>query len=348
MHIHLRIVRAGSLVATAAVLLAMAACAEKEATAPRSVPTEVSTDVVQDGVDLRGARAGWHATVQQADSMRRVSTTAALPVVYHGGPTMSGANKVVAIYWGQAPLYNNGPTPGTTGSGNSDFSLIGYFLRNMGGTPFWLINQQYTDAQGRGIPNSLQYTQFWANNVTPIGIWPRDSQIRQMIASGFYTKYAPSSSTIYVVFTAKWVNAGGSFGPGGYCAYHDRFSYFNGAAYMSIKYAVMPYNATYPAACTAVNAQGHTPNGDFAGDAEVNTLSHELEEAVTDPQLNAWYDNANPGQENADKCAWTFGRTYPAANGSQANVKFGSKHFLIQRNWKIGPIPWQQVGCAMN
>ena len=37
-------------------------------------------------------------------------------------------------------------------------------------------------------------------------------------------------------------------------------------------------------------------------------IAHELEEAVTDPDLNAWYDTR--GYENADKCAWTFGTTH--------------------------------------
>ena len=60
-------------------------------------------------------------------------------------------------------------------------------------------------------------------------------------------------------------------------------------------------------------------------------LSHELEEATTDPDLNAWYDTR--GNENADKCAWTFGTTYKASNGSLANVKLGARDFLIQRNW---------------
>ena len=38
-----------------------------------------------------------------------------------------------------------------------------------------------------------------------------------------------------------------------------------------------------------------------------SVIAHELVEAVSDPQLNAWYDRR--GYENADKCAWTFGST---------------------------------------
>jgi hypothetical protein len=36
-------------------------------------------------------------------------------------------------------------------------------------------------------------------------------------------------------------------------------------------------------------------------------IAHESEEAISDPDLNAWYDSR--GEENADKCAWTFGHS---------------------------------------
>jgi hypothetical protein len=63
-------------------------------------------------------------------------------------------------------------------------------------------------------------------------------------------------------------------------------------------------------------------------------IAHELQEAVTDPDLNAWYDRR--GQENADKCAWTFGTESTAPNGSKYNVTFpnaSGRSFLIQQNW---------------
>ena len=39
------------------------------------------------------------------------------------------------------------------------------------------------------------------------------------------------------------------------------------------------------------------------------------------------------GYKNGDKCAWTVGTTYTVANGSRANVKLGSRDYLIQQNW---------------
>lgn len=66
-------------------------------------------------------------------------------------------------------------------------------------------------------------------------------------------------------------------------------------------------------------------------DAMAPVILHELEESTTDPELNAWYDSS--GNENADKCQWTFGTEYTVANGSHANMKLGLRDFLIQRNW---------------
>jgi len=63
-----------------------------------------------------------------------------------------------------------------------------------------------------------------------------------------------------------------------------------------------------------------------------SVVVHELEEAATDPDLNAWWSNASGG-ENADLCAWTFGATYTVANGSKANVKWGARDYMIQQNW---------------
>ena len=73
------------------------------------------------------------------------------------------------------------------------------------------------------------------------------------------------------------------------------------------------------------------PNGNAGADGMASVLAHELEEAATDPDLNAWYDRR--GYENADKCAWTFGAEYTAANGTRANMHLGSRDFLIQQNW---------------
>jgi coproporphyrinogen III oxidase len=63
----------------------------------------------------------------------------------------------------------------------------------------------------------------------------------------------------------------------------------------------------------------------------ISVVAHELEEAITDPNLNAYYDSS--GNENADKCAWTFGQAQTLLpSGAYYNMTVAGLHFLVQRN----------------
>jgi hypothetical protein len=277
-----------------------------------------------------GARV--HVLRTRNDHSRRTAPSgaagAALPgygIDYHGGPVVPAEN-VFSIYWASSTIYANGPTPGTTGSGSADGSLVGYFLNHLGGSPYYNINTTYADTVGSGhtVANSLAYSGYWADNAgAPSGSQTvSDAAIQSEILAGFSSgKVAYDPATVYAVFSSGSVNLGGKFLTS-YCAYHGSFS----SSYGTVLYAVMPYNNAGPGTCTALLA----PNGDAAADAEVNTLAHELEEANTDPQLNAWW-NSGSGAENADQCAWNFGAQ--GLSGGQANITVGTKNFLVQQNW---------------
>jgi len=257
-------------------------------------------------------------------------------IFYHGGSVLQSGTKVVAVYWASSTIYNGGPTAGTTGSGAGDGSLVGLFLRNLGGSPYFNINHTYTDGSGALIANSVTYTGFWANNsnVPADGATVTDAQMVAMLQSGFNTgKLTYDPGTLYAIFTAGTVNLGGGFGTQ-YCAYHTHGT-VNGN--QTVLYAAMPYDNAYPGACTNGSA---SPNNDPGADAEVNTLAHETEETTTDMLGTAWFDRR--GYENADKCAWTWGTTY-TSNGGLANMNIGGKDFLVQRNW----VNAGSGGCAL-
>ena len=117
-------------------------------------------------------------------------------IQYHGGPVMI-APKAVAIYWGNSVIFAGGPVPGTTGPAASDGSLIGYFMTNLGGTPYYNINTTYTDANGTPIPNALTYAGFWANNhnVKPECTNVSDQTIQNEIVWGSITARSPTTRT---------------------------------------------------------------------------------------------------------------------------------------------------------
>lgn len=259
---------------------------------------------------------------------------------YHGGrvaaPTAGSAFHVVSIYWSATQIYTGGPSSsGTDLSGTScvDGSLVGTFLNNLNDSAYYNINKTYWDNIGgslRYVSGNVVYDGCWADGSNaPSGTQSvSDAAIRAEIVAGFSTgRLTYAADTIYSVFSAGGVNLGGQAFTQ-YCAYHGHFSWTDSTNHVQdVIYAVMPYNA-YSTSCMG---QAVGPNGD-AADFEVNTLVHEIEEANTDPDLNAWYDRR--GYENADKCAWTWGTTSTASNGAKYNVSLGGKNWLIQRNWK--------------
>jgi hypothetical protein len=284
-------------------------------TTPDAMPQEPSPSVVRI-FPLRSAVQASGRDDGQLGQAKPGGGGGSTGILYHGGPILV-TPKVAALYWSTSVIYGGGPTPGTTGTGAADGSIVGHFMRNLGGSPYWNINNTYTNGSGQRVANSLGYTQMWAANQAPPAS-PTDAQIQGLIISGFTGgQLSYDANTIYAVFTGPGVNLGGGFGSQ-YCAYHGHFTW-NGN---DVKFAAMPRNYDFPSGCTSGKA---STNGDPAADAEVNTLAHELEEAATDPDLNAWYDRR--GYENADKCAWNFGTT------ANSNMTLGGKLYLVQLNW---------------
>ncbi len=91
----------------------------------------------------------------------------------------------------------------------------------------------------------------------------------------------------------------------GFCGYHRAF----GSNSDKTVYADLPYEGT---SCNG----GQAPNGSLAADGAVSTLSHELNDAITDPlELDhAWIDLA--GNEIADMCDQEYGRPLGSTNPS--------------------------------
>jgi len=324
-----------------AVLLGVAACTDSttKVTEPVALHPVFSNSYpeLNDNKHIMKLKDEGKKDAQEAEKLARDEAHArpgggGTGISYHGGPVLLSGTNVVAIYWStpaNAPIYQGGPTSGS-GTGAQDGSLVGYFLRNLGGSPYFNINSTYTNGTTAHIANVVNYTGFWANAATnaPSGTTSvSDAQMIAMLQSGFNSgAITYDASTLYAIFTSGKVNLGGGFGTQ-YCAYHTHGTVSIGGVNKTILYAAQPYNNAYPGACTEGTA---SPNGDAGADAEVNTLAHEIEETTTDMMANAWFDNR--GYENADKCAWNFGSTY-TSNGGVANMQIGTKQFLIQQNW---------------
>jgi hypothetical protein len=329
--------RISSMVAVATGIAALAACNDANPNQPRvpAQPAEAATatqhlgiaPVRPSGIRFNEGNELNHGNAKPSGPSNAATGTG---ISFHGGPLLTSQTKVAAVYWSSTVIYNGGPTPGTTGAGSSDGSLVGYFLSHIGGSPYFNINTTYYNASGTHVANIVNYTQFYANNtsVPASGANVSDASMLSMLQSAFNNgKLTYDAGTLYAIFTKGTVNLGGGFGTQ-YCAYHSWGTVTVGGVARTVLYAAMPDDDAKASACTSGLAAA---NGDAHADAEVSTLVHEIEETTTDENGNAWYDST--GYENADKCAWTYGTTYTTSFGGKANVHLGTKDYLIQRNW---------------
>ena len=122
-----------------------------------------------------------------------------------------------------------------------------------------------------------------------------------------------------------------------YCAYH---SSFNISGHGLTLWANQPYIGFADGHCNSGSATAR-PNGDVT-DHELNVLSHEHNEAITDPTGGGWFDVDGSG-ENGDKCNFNFG-TRIANNG------VGDYNQLINHNPYEIQLEWSNAitGCAAN
>ena len=229
---------------------------------------------------------------------------------YHGGPVMTAStNNVYYIWYG---TWSNG-----------DKNILTNLAGHIGGSPYFNINTTYYNGSNVHVKNSIAFAGDTTDNYS-LGKSLSDSAILSAVSSAITSGRLPkNTNAVYFLLTAADVNATSGFCTQ-YCGWHDHAT----VSGSDIKYAFVGNPARCPSACT----NGTTPpNGSVGADGMASIISHELEEAVTDPDLNAWYDSR--GEENADKCAWTWGTTYTTSNGGVANMNLGGSDYLIQRNW---------------
>ena len=226
-------------------------------------------------------------------------------ISYHGGPVMLGTPSIHYIWYGNW-------------SGNSATSILTSFAQNLGGSSYEGINATYYDGSNNHVSGAIGFAGSSNDNYSH-GTSLTDSDIQAIVAAQNPT----DSNAIYFVLTSSDVNETSGFCTQ-YCGWHDNAT-INGR---NIKYAFVGNPDRCPSAC---EDQTTSPNGNAGADGMASIIAHESEEAISDPDLNAWYDTR--GAENADKCAWTFGSESTASNGSKYNITLGGSHYLIQQNW---------------
>jgi hypothetical protein len=211
----------------------------------------------------------------------------ASPLIDHGGRVLP-AGGTYAIWWGNQAAF---PSDAKAG--------LDTFFQGLNGTGFLGIADQYM----RGSKTTTGFVTNWSDSSSPPTHAPSTSTIvaeacKVLGANG----QMPDSTAIYFVYTSNFPRHAN------FCAWH----YYGACNGKIIQVAYMP-NTKGIAGCDPGNL--YACNSYSEGTRSLaNVTSHEYMEAITDPDVSAWYDAS--GAEIGDKCAWQFSSCVSLSTGS--------------------------------
>ena len=256
------------------------------------------------GVAALGARADARPSVLRAGNPAGIvfahgSSGNARPhgkspdLIWHNGDVMHSGADVTPIFWGSS-----------WAAGDDEVTGLGDFYAGVGGTSYLGTTTEYTDSSGHVSDGVISGSALFDGSSAPrrapstsAVLAVVDANIAKPVANGYYPVYSDQPR-----------------GHANYCAWHS-WGTINGVL---VQFAFFFKLDSDP---------GCDPGDDTSGNSQglaalANVSGHELSEALTDPHGDGWYDSS--GEENADKCAWTF---------SGNLLSFGKRQWKIQGNW---------------
>jgi hypothetical protein len=224
-------------------------------------------------------------------------------------------------------------------------SVINQFFTDVahdsgGANNVYPVAKQYTDGSG-----AIQYQSIFGGSYVAHDPLPAngcddgfdtycltDEQLQHEIQSVMTAKgWQGGLNHIFFLMTPNGVGScgdgvSGECSTNAFCAYHSAF----GPASAPVIYANEPYEGPDPNGGCAADSQGF-PN-DLDGDTTINTISHEHNEAITDPFGNGWI--ASDGSENGDLCAYGFGTAVGTTSNEQPYNQLINNHpYSLQQEW---------------
>jgi hypothetical protein len=266
------------------------------------------------------------------------------PLTYHGltsGPygSVMRTNTTYAIYWFPSGYAN---PCGAVDTGCADYEgKINQYFTDVAADSGKTTNVYSTDTQYYDLTGSIAYQSAFggsyvdttpfptSGNCTAATVCLTDAELETEIQNVLTAKgWQASPTNMYFLMTPDGVasctdNTNTECSTNVFCAYHSAFGSFAAP----VIYANQPYDATI----NGCQSQ-ESPNHDDA-DSELSTISHEHNEAITDPYSGAWYsDGAGASGEIGDLCAWTFG-TPSGAPGAEYNQTINGHHYWLQEEY---------------
>ena len=217
-------------------------------------------------------------------------------LIYHGGK-INQVPVVKLIFWG--PSWQTSP--------GDKISGMDTFYKGWTGSNYAKINTEFYGTNGQ-VSSSINYQGYVLDGSPANSI--DGNVILSRVCANIPTP-DPNGNGYYVVYTEA------PRGSANYCGWHS-YGYCNG---FPVQFAFI-FNLDGDNGCSVGSP---APNPGWQMSQGVHALAgvsaHELSEMTTDPDTSGgWFDSS--GQENADKCAWTFPSSYSVfANGISWHIQ---------------------------
>ncbi len=220
---------------------------------------------------------GFEPNARVANEANTATRTRSANMTYHGGPIMPSV-VTQTIFWGTSW----GSYAGDEISG-MDAWYDGFNLSNYAKT-----SDEYTGTNGQVTPNTTHLGHIIDTSASVDG--SNSATILAEVCK--VVRPDTSGNGYYAVYTDT------PRGSAGYCAYHSYGTCGGTPVQFAHFFKLDGDTGCDPKDTSGLHSQGLA--------AIANVSGHEFSEARTDPASPAaWYDSA--GNENGDKCGWTFG-----------------------------------------
>ncbi|MBS0265146.1 MAG: fibronectin type III domain-containing protein [Planctomycetes bacterium] len=233
-----------------------------------------------------GRTAELRVTAVSAE-VEHLESRALLTVTYHGGALLASV-EAQAVYLGSDWKTNSSLTTQT--------GQIDTYVSTIVDSPYMDMLKNAGYNVGRGSASAGAIDNVTLSKVTSVGV--TDKQIRQelqtLITAG--SVQVPDANRLYIVYVEPGVvvRMGTGASNSTFLGYHGAFAGKSAAgAAVDVRYAVIPYPGT-------PNISPQSQGFASAFDEQTAVTSHELAEAVTDPDVNykslGWYDDRYNGE----------------------------------------------------
>lgn len=298
-------------------------------------------------VDPYGCVADTDQTLQTTTLSPGQTTTLDIPVCdsacshfsYHLGKVVHHLTAYL-IFW-----LPSGYTFEPNGSDSRFQRLLAQYFQDVGGTPFYNILSQYYDDVGGPVRNVATLGGTYLDTAS----YPKagtvndpllDSDIAHEISRVLALKQGDwvvdDDHIVFVVTGYNVQECSGTDASAGCTFLHNREADFCAYHYYSADNVIYAYLPVVDGCLNLPTTQ--SPNNDSIADAVISTASHEQFEAVSDPSLDGWYDNATNEGEMADKCVRNFGSIGPDGG----NITLNNHRYIVQEEWSL-----RDQGCVL-